>query len=42
MKKLISITSNLKKIDSLKNLNSECLVIGINEDRNLNEFTKIK
>ena len=41
MKKLISITSNLKKIDSLKNLNSECLVIGINEDRNLNEFTKI-
>ena len=41
MKKLISISMNLKKIEALKSLNSECLVIGIYEDKNLNEITKI-
>ena len=41
MKKLISISMNLKKIEVLKSLNSECLVIGIYEDKNLNEITKI-
>ena len=41
MKKLISITSYLKKIDSLNSLKSECLLIGIYEDKNLNDITKI-
>jgi leucyl aminopeptidase len=41
MKKLISITTNEKKINSLQNLNSECLVIGINEDKKLNDITKV-
>ena len=41
MKKLISISMNLKKIEALKSLNSECLVIGLYEDKNLNEITKI-
>ena len=41
MKKLISITSYLNKIDSLNSLKSECLLIGIYEDKNLNDITKI-
>ena len=41
MKKLISITTNEKKINSLQSLNSDCLVIGINEDKRLNDVTKV-
>ena len=41
MKKLISITTNEKKINSLQSLNSDCLVIGINEDKKLNDVTKV-